>query len=383
MKATNSDSSLAHEEFGPFEGRVWLNSAHQGPLPRTAVDAAVTAAQMKAAPHRIHDEEFGQVPERLRSLLAELVGGDVEEIVLGNSTSHGLHLIANGLELRPGDEVLLIKGDHPATLLPWLRLVDLGVRVRWLQPEGGALTAAELASAITPRTRVLALTWVNSFTGHVADLHALGQVCRQAGVLSVVNASQGIGALPLDVVNTPVDAVVSCGYKWLCGPYGTGFTWLHPDLMSRLRPQQAYWLAMQSGGALDKMRETGLRDDLGVRAFDVFCPANFLNALPWIAAIELILHCDVDAIAAHNDRLVNQLLVGLNRQRYWEISPTAGASRSSLVVVERIDGTAADRYKQLTAAGVDIALREGNLRLCPHLFNTAADIDRALNALDT
>ena len=381
MMGATTGSCVVSDQFGPFEGRVWLNSAHQGPLPRAAVDAAQTAARMKATPHRIRDEAFTEVPERLRRLLADLVGADPEEIVLGNSTSHGLHLVANGLAWRPDDEVLIIEGDYPATVLPWLRLADQGVRARWLHPHGGVLTASELAAAITPRTRVLAMTWVNSFTGHTADLDALGQVCRAAGVLCVVNASQGIGARPLNVASTPVDAVVSCGYKWLCGPYGTGFTWLHPDLLHQLRPQQAYWLAMQAGGALDRMRETTLCDDLGVRAFDVFCPANFLDVLPWTAAVELILQTGVDAIAAHDQRLVDQLLAGLDPDRYRAISPAGGTSRSTLVVLDRIDGTAKQRHDQLNAAGVDTSLREDNLRLCPHLFNTADDIQRALESL--
>lgn len=381
VTGTPAGSSLAPGKFGPFDGRAWLNSAHQGPLPRTAVEAAQAAAQMKAAPHRIADEAFVEVPERLRALLARLVGGHPEEIVLGDSTSHGMHLVANGLAWRPGDEVLLIDGDYPATVLPWLRLAELGVKTRWLYPKDKALSADELSAAVRPCTRVLALTWVDSFTGHAADLRALGEVCRAAGVLLVVNASQAIGARTLDVASTPVDAVISCGYKWLCGPYGTGFTWLHPDLLSRLRPQQAYWLAMQAGRGLDQMRDTTLRRDLGVRAFDVFCPANFLDVLPWTAAVELILDTGVDAIAAHDQRLVDLLLGGLDRDRYRLISPADGASRSTLVVLDRVDGTAEQRHRQVAAAGVDIALREGKLRLCPHLFNTAADITRALDAL--
>ena len=374
-------SNLVRGKFGSFDGRVWLNTAHQGPLPSAAVDACAVAAQLKAAPYRIADEMFTEVPERLRRLLADLVGGRPDEVVLGNSTSHGLHLIANGLRWRAGDEVLLVRGDYPATLLPWLRLAAEGVTITWLDPGRGTLSADELAAAITSRTRVLAVTWVNSFTGYVADVAALGEVCRAAGVLLVVNGSQGIGARPLNVVTTPVDALVSCGYKWLCGPYGTGFTWLHPDLLARLRPQQAYWLAMQAGRGLDQMRETALRDDLGVRGFDMFCPASFLNVLPWTTALELILDTGIEAIAEHDQSLVQQLVTGLDADRYRLVSPAAGPTRSTLVVLDRIDGTAADRYDRLTAAGIDIAYREGNLRICPHLFNTADDISRALEAL--
>ena len=113
----------------------------------------------------------------------------------------------------------------------------------------------------------------------------------------------------------------------------------------------------------------------------MFCPANFLDVLPWTAAVELILHTGVDAIAAHDQRLVDQLLAGLDPDRYHPISPAAGTSRSTIVVLGRIDGTAKQRHEQLNAAGVDISLREDNLRLCPHLFNTADDIQRALESL--
>jgi selenocysteine lyase/cysteine desulfurase len=367
--------------FGPFDGRSWLNTAHQGPLPRPAVEMAVRAAALKAAPHRIGDDDFSAVPERLRGLLAQLVGSPPDQIVLGNSTSYGLHLVANGLDWRDGDEVLVIEGDYPATILPWQRLAGLGVRVRPLRPAGETLSAAELTAAIGPRTRLLAVTWVDSFTGRTLDLPELGAACRQAGVLFVVNASQALGARPLDVSATPVDAVVACGYKWLCGPYGTGFAWLRPDLLDRLRPQQAYWLAMQAGRGLDQMRETSVRDDIGVRAFDVFCPANFATTLPWIASLELFLGIGIGTIADWDQRLVDRLVAGIDPERYRLISPAGGPARSTLVVLSAVDGSSEKRHRRLTEAGIDIAYREGNLRVSAHLFNQPAEIDRTLAAL--
>jgi selenocysteine lyase/cysteine desulfurase len=371
----------AAAQFGPFGGRAWFNTAHQGPLPRAAVAATQHAAHLKAAPHLIRDEDFRDVPERLRRLLADLVGGSPEQVVLGNSTSYGLHLIANGLDWRDGDEVLTIDGDYPATVLPWRRLEPLGVRVRAVRPAAGLLTLEQLAAEIRSRTRLVALTWVDSFTGQALDLDGLARVCRRAGVLLIVNASQALGARPVDVAATPVDAVVSCGYKWLCGPYGTGFAWLDRDLLDRLRPQQAYWLAMQAGRGLDQMRGTTVRDDLGVRAFDVFCPAAFASTLPWVAALQLFLDAGVPAIADHDQHLVDRLLGGLDTGQYDLISPRAGPARSTLVVLARRDGSTGARHRRLTDAGVDAAHREGNLRLSVHLFNTPAEIDRALDLL--
>jgi len=371
----------AAKEFGPFEGRLWFNTAHQGPLPQRAVAEEHRSALLKATPHRINDDDFTQVPERLRGLLAQLVDGDAEQIVLGNSTSYGLHLIANGLDWVDGDEVLTIQGDYSATVLPWQQLTDAAVTVRALRPAGELLSAEELASAIGPRTRLLAVTWVDSFTGRALDLHTLGAVCHQHGVLFVVNASQALGARLIDVASMPVDAVVSCGYKWLCGPYGTGFAWLRSDLLDRLRPQQAYWLAMHAGRGLDQMRETSIRDDLGVRAFDVFCPAAFTTTLPWIASLELFLAAGVAAIADYDQRLVEQFVAGIDTERFELISPRRGASRSTLVLLSCRDQDAKQLHERLTAAGVDTSFREGLLRFSIHLFNTTVQIDRALSAL--
>ncbi len=381
MSRSLATVALAAAEFGPFDGRSWFNTAHQGPLPRAAVDATAQAAALKAAPHRIGDDDFRDVPERLRALLARLVGGRSEEIVLGNSTSHGLHLIANGLSWQDGDEILTVEGDYPATVLPWQRLAGAGVRTRSLRPTSDLLSGEELAAAIGPRTRVLAVTWVDSFTGRTLDLQALGAVCRHAGVWLAVNASQALGARQIDVTATAVDAVVCCGYKWLCGPYGTGFSWLHPDLLFQLRPQQAYWLAMQAGRGLDQMRETTVRDDLGVRAFDVFCPASFATTLPWIASLELFLDTGVETIASWDQHLIDRLLNGLDHDQYDLVSPAVGPTRSTLVVLSRSDGASEQRHRQLAAAGIDAAYREGNLRLSIHLFNTAAQIDGALDSL--
>jgi cysteine desulfurase / selenocysteine lyase len=158
---------------------------------------------------------------------------------------------------------------------------------------------------------------------------------------------------------------------------------LSANLLRQLHPQQAYWLAMLAGRGLDQMLDNTLRDDLGGRGFDVFCPANFLDVLPWIPAVELILETGIDVIAAHDQLLVDQVLAGLDPEQYELISPAEGSRRSTLVVLDRIDGTAKQRHEQLTAAGIESALRERKIRLSRHLFNTPEDISRALEMLHT
>ena len=149
-------------DFGGFEGRAWLNCAHQGPLPLVAVAAAEQALADKAAPHRLGDEAFTEVPGRLKAALGRLVGVPADQVILGNSTSYGLQLLVQGVDWRQGDEVLLVEGDFPATIVPWLPLADRGVRVRLLRPEDGALDAGRLEAELTPATRLFCTSWVFS-----------------------------------------------------------------------------------------------------------------------------------------------------------------------------------------------------------------------------
>ena len=252
-------------DFGPFEGRVWLNCAHQGPLPRVAVEAAQEALAVKVAPHRLADDAFQLVPLRLKSVLGRLIGTSPEDIILGNSTSYGLHLLANGIPWRVGDEVLLVSGDFPANILPWLALKKRGVVIRQIQPRDSVLQADELREHITESTKLFCAGWVNSFSGHALDVHSLGEVCRANNVLFVLNGSQAIGTRRLDVSAVAIDAVTSCGFKWLCGPYGTGFCWIKPELRESLEFNQAYWLAMHRGRTLNLMREAEITLRKGLR----------------------------------------------------------------------------------------------------------------------
>jgi cysteine desulfurase / selenocysteine lyase len=106
-------------DFGPFDGRVWLNAAHQGPLPTVAVLAANEQLANKVAPHRIEDESFLAVPRQLRELLARVIGTSAEQVILGKSASYGLQLLANGLRWETDDEVLVLAEEFPATVFPW------------------------------------------------------------------------------------------------------------------------------------------------------------------------------------------------------------------------------------------------------------------------
>ncbi len=373
----------ARDGFGPFEGRVWLNVAHQGPLPKVARAALRDVAEQKAAPHLIRDEDFFEVPSAVKRSLAPFIGVPPPEIILGNSTTYGLHLLSHGVQWRDGDEVLLVDGDFPATVVPWLWLRERGVRIRFLRPRVRPLDPAQLAQEISTHTRLFCTSWVFSFTGETIDIAALGKVCREREVFFVLNGTQGVGARPVDVTRLPVDALVSCGFKWLCGPYATGFCWIAPKLLEVLDYHQDYWLAQMT--QTDLAREGGyeLRRDSGPDRYDVFGTANFFNFVPWQAALELLAEVGVEAIAEHDQRLVEIIVAELDGSpRLHVVTPVSGPARSAIVIVTHADPSRnEDLYKVLRDRGIDVALRAGQIRLSPHLHNGEDDIHAALRLL--
>ena len=187
-------------------------------MPRVAIDAAKGALERKARPHLIRDEDFFEVPAQLRTALGRLTGAAPQDIILGNSTTYGLDLLANGLPWKRGDEILLVDGDFPADIFPWLILRDQGVTVRFVEASPGGIQPERLASEISPRTRLFCTSWVNSFTGYAIDVNRIGRICRDNHVIFVLNASQGLGARVLDIAASVVDRLAAAGLNGCADP---------------------------------------------------------------------------------------------------------------------------------------------------------------------
>jgi len=372
------------EDFAQGDG-VWLNTAHQGKLPNRSADAARQAITWKQDPIKLTSERFAGVPNRLRQAISRLLNAPPEEIVLANSASYGLHLIANAFPWTEGDEIVVMKTDFPSDILPWLNLEKrYGVRVRQVTPQGRVLSPDELREAITPRTKLFCTTWVHSFSGFGIDLDALGEACRSAGVIFVVNGSQAIGARPINVSNHPIDALTTVGFKWLCGPYGTGFCWLSQTLRERLERTKAYWLSELTADDL-----AGDLGDLNVgpiqRAsdLDVFGTANFFNFTAFTESIELLLEIGLERVETHNQELIEATLDGVQGAGLQAVSPVeASPARSSLALFATEDEKRMELLRsRLAEARVHVAMRAGAMRISPHFYNSQSDIERVASLI--
>lgn len=354
--------------------RAYLDGANQGPMPRAALEAVRTALEWKRDPSGLDDRLYFDLPERVRVSAAKLLRCRPDDVALATGASHGIGLVASGLDWRAGDRVLIPAGEFPANALPWLALRPRGVRVEVVDPE-------RLLESISADVRVVAVGHVNFSSGRRLDLRAIGERCADCGVLWVADVSQSLGALPVDVTEWGADVVACAGYKWLLSPYGTGLTYVRPDRVDELPVPALNWSTIR--GAEDFNRLVDLEPEFrpGARRFDVPETAAFLNVSAMAESLELLVEVGPERAFRHSASLLDRLIDGLPA-RFDVESDLAADRRSSILRLTAADDEPTDRiHAALRAAGVSLSLREGGLRVAPGIWCESRDIDRTLEVL--
>lgn len=374
--------ALRDREFPHMARSTWLNAASMGPLPERARAAIEAYNRRRSDIASMRGDDFDPTLARARAAAARLVGADADEIALLPNTSHGINLAALALPLDVGRRVILSDREFPANVYPWLALRDLrGARVDVIptDADGTPDEARLLEELARGDVGILAISAVQFTTGWVADLPALGRACRSNGALLVVDGIQAVGQVPVDVRAAEVDVLACGGHKWLCGPFGAGFTYVRRTLIERMEPRVIGWTALAASGDLERVLDYAPGWVEGARRFEVATqPMQDYAGLT--QSMELMLEAGPERIRAHAAALVEPLATWLEG-RGIRVLRDARPERRSGIFAFTMDG-AAHAYRALSRAGVGCVLREGAVRLAPHLYNQPEDIERVMDVLD-
>jgi selenocysteine lyase/cysteine desulfurase len=370
------------KEWFEFEEATYLNVAEQAPLPRVSIRAVQTALEWKKFPHTIPSGAYFDLPNRVRASIAKLIGARPEEIALTTGASGGMAAVANGLDWKADDEVLIAKGEFPAQLATWKPLEEQGkLRVKMITPRERFITADDFIAAMSAKTRMVSASLVRFDDGSLLDAARVARACHERGALLLLDASQCTGAMPMDVAALDADFMVAAAYKWLLGPYGTGFFWARSEQIGKMRTGPFYWMALD--GAEDFHSLSLLVDEAkparGARRWDAPETASYFNLSALDASLEFLLKAGIEMIAAHNRGLIEQMYERLPRDRCVAASPRDATRRGPYgCFAARTPEKTAALYAKLRKNNVIVSLREGNLRISPHLFNSERDIDKLI-----
>lgn len=367
------DLSHYRAEFPITEKYIFLNHAASSPLNRritTALDAFLVQS-LTESPTRSFPAIL-DLSKDVRQRIATLINArGTDEIVLMPNTATGINTAALSLPLQPGDNVLVLDGDYPANIYPWLNLAHRGVLTKFVPQRAGGLDLNVLEQRIDRRTRVIALSTVMFATGFRNDIAAVGRLCQERGIFFVVDGIQSLGVLPMDVQAYQIDFLAAGSHKWLLAAHGSGFLYCRRELLDELVPG-AY---VGASSVVDFMNflDYNFTFPHSAERFNIGT-FNFMGLVALHAAISLIQEVGIERISQHVLSLVDALIADLTERGYQLAASLAREHRSGIVVAQVPDAKAA--CKRLEAAGMITTPRGVGVRFAPHFYNTLEEIMR-------
>jgi len=220
---------------------VYLDHAAVGPLTELAAQAISDYVTNCSRSGDVHWPDWFAAVEQTRLSAARLINALPEEIALVHSTTEGITFVAEGIDWRSGDNVVIPAGEFPSNVYPWLNLQSRGVEVRQVEMPEAGFDYQRLEDACDLRTRVLSASWIGYANGYRTDPHILSQIAKRVGAYFVLDAIQGLGVFPLDVKSVGVDFLSADGHKWMLGPEGAGLAYIRRELLDELRPNIVGW----------------------------------------------------------------------------------------------------------------------------------------------
>ncbi len=373
VEATQPLHTRYRDEFPITRELIYLNHAAVAPLCRRAADAMKQLADDVSLYGSLHYDKWLEAYAGLRSAAAKLINASPAEIAIVKNTSEGVAMVAQGLNWKPGDRVIVFEEEFPANYYAWLRLDARGVKLIRLSIYDPLEKIAEAVQG----ARLLAISYVNYLSGYRVDLRALGELCSRHDCFFFVDAIQGLGAFPVDVEACHIDALAADGHKWMLGPEGNGVLYVRLKWLDAIEPVEFGW--MNPANYADySSRDMTPRADAGRYECGTL---NTAGCFGQKAAIEFLLEVGIENITPAIDKLANQLQAGVCDKGYEPMVERTSRTGSGIVSFRHPTIDCRSIVRDLKAHRILATPRQGWVRMSPHFYIGGDEIDQVLKLL--
>lgn len=366
---------LFRREFPVIARWYYFNHAAVSPLPTRARERMEKHLEEANLDGAVNWRKWEEMVEKTRALAAKLLNASSSEIAFVKNTSEGLNFVAQGIDWEEGDNIVVPRMEFPANRYPWMNLEDKGVEVRFLP--GERITVDDIARAIDPRTRLVAISFVQYQNGFRAPLAEISKLCREKGILLAVDAIQGLGALKLDLSETPIDFLSADAHKWLLGPEGIGIFYCAKRALDKIKVRLVGWMSVEDYFNFSSF-EMKLHNN--ARRFECGTP-NRVGIAGLSASLEILLEAGIERIEKKIIRLTDWLVAELMERGYQVVSPRGEGEKSGIVSFKSPKHRSEEIVSLLFEHKVVVSGRGGVVRVSPHFYNTENDLSELLDNL--
>ncbi len=369
-------------QFPFLEKFIYFDAAHYTPYPQRSVSKLNEFIQSFTTDYLNLSLVNINEARKFRATAGKLINCEAEDIIITSNTTHGLNIFANGIKLDPKDNnVAMLDSEFPAVVYPWLNQEKLGrANVMLISSDKGYANEALIKRTLMDfNIKVFTISLVQ-FLGYRHSIRNIAEFCKKRNIYLVVDAIQATGVCPVDVQAMGIDFLSTGNQKWLMSPAGLGFTYISKKYREIIDP--TYTGTTNVNYNFDNFLDYKLDFKTTGQAYE----NSTLNTLAMIGTSEVInyfLELGVENIFNHIIDIQDKLIGLLDKTKYKVESDLSAEHRSNILIISHVDGTKnKEIQKMLEEKKIYIAVREGFLRVSPHIYNNYSDAEQLAEALN-
>lgn len=357
-------------------GLIYFNHASTGPIPDFTVEAINNYLAQRSENSIDNYEETLRIVKESKELFAKFINTGSDRIAFVDNVSNAMNLLAQGLNWKKGDEIILFDIEFPANVYPFLNLEKVGVKVKILPTKNGKILIDEIEKYLSPETRLLSISHIQFLSGYRADLERIGNLCKENGIIFSVDAIQSLGVVNIDVQKMKIDFLASGIQKWFLGLEGTTLIYVSKELQEQINQKYVGWLSVKDAW---KILDYKLEFDDSAHRYENGT-LNYAGIISFNSNIKFFQSIGINEIektVIDNSKYLINLLEAENFEFLFKPENDSEMSGIVSIKVENPEYV----FKELLRRKIHISVREGYLRFSPHFYNTKEEIEFVVESL--
>ncbi|MHB8905142.1 MAG: aminotransferase class V-fold PLP-dependent enzyme [Melioribacteraceae bacterium] len=356
--------------------QIYFNHAAKGPWSSLVLSRINEYAQQRSGDKIDNYQSFLKWDSSAKEKLGKILGTTADRLAWVDNVSNGLNILAQGLDLKAGDRIILNDIEFPSNIYPFLNLQKQGVEIDLIKSRNGIVDLEDIEKVITSRTKLISISVVQFLSGYRADVDAIGELCKRHGIIFCVDAIQGAGVVRIDVNKSKIDFLTGGTQKWFMSSQGLSYIYLTEELQNRIDQKNVGWTSVDNAWNLldydltlkssaDRF-QNGTVNALGVAIFD--------------SMLDLFLNFEMqnieNKILANTNFFIEKLSqIGIKTI----LEKVTEKNRAGIITFKHED--AKRIYDELEKRKIYSAVREGMIRFSPHFYNTNEEIEKVVKEL--